>query len=282
SEAARQLAETGRVNAEQMRVQAENGRVTAEGLRDQAETARETAEGLRGQAETARETAEGLRDQAETDRQTAEEEREDGYATIEQNAQAALSYIAPSESTTTASAAHAAGDHLIYNGVYYEVIADIAVGDTLATSGTGANIKAVPDGVSGEVEELKSALNESKNLFTQFTTFARGSQSSGNINNYSNRVRSDIMTFNYPIYVTPNDGFRVNYSYFEDGAYINGTALKATTQYIPAGLSFRISIARVTEISDEQADIEYFSRQATFDTCLRYDIDTNAELIILE
>ena len=68
--------------------------------------------------------------------------------------------IAPSEATSTAAAAHAAGTYLIYNGVLYQATKDIAAGDTLATTGADANIAAVPGGVTGEVADLKSAFDD--------------------------------------------------------------------------------------------------------------------------
>jgi len=68
--------------------------------------------------------------------------------------------VAPSEATSTAAAAHAAGSYLIYNGVLYHATKAIAAGDTLATTGAGANIAAVPGGVTGEVADLMSAINQ--------------------------------------------------------------------------------------------------------------------------
>lgn len=154
SEAARRLAETGRVNAELLRVSAESARVTAESARVTAENARATAETARATAETARATAETARGTAETARASAETARVSEFSTIEANAQAALSYIGPSEDSSTASATHAAGSYFIYDGKLYKATADIAIGDTI-TSGT--NCAQVPGGTMGEVSDLKSA-----------------------------------------------------------------------------------------------------------------------------
>lgn len=52
--------------------------------------------------------------------------------------------IAPVE-VSPAEAAHATGTQLIYNSVLYDVTAPIAIGDTLATSGVGANISVAYD-----------------------------------------------------------------------------------------------------------------------------------------
>lgn len=72
--------------------------------------------------------------------------------------------IGPSEASSTAAAAHAKGSYLIYDGTLYQATADIAIGDTLATTGTGANIAQVTGGAMGEVADLKSAMGEIKNM----------------------------------------------------------------------------------------------------------------------
>lgn len=172
AEVSRARNESARVNAEQGRVTAEQGRVTAETTRQQyeeqrksnettrenRETSRRNAEGDRQHQESLRAQAETIRNTNETNRETAEGEREEGYSTIEQNAQAALSYIGPSESSSTASAAHTKGSYLIYDGKLYQATEDIAIGDTLSTTGTGANIAQVTGGAMGEVADLRSDL----------------------------------------------------------------------------------------------------------------------------
>lgn len=85
----------------------------------------------------------------------------DAANTAAQNANNATGYISATEATSTASAAHEAGTYFIYNGALYQATADIAIGDTLATTGTGANIAQAPGGAMGEVASLKSALDES-------------------------------------------------------------------------------------------------------------------------
>ena len=67
------------------------------------------------------------------------------------SAGAALDYVATVENLSLASAAHAKGSHLIYNGDLYEAIEDIAIGDTLTV---GTNIEAIPGGLGSEVTEL--------------------------------------------------------------------------------------------------------------------------------
>lgn len=72
--------------------------------------------------------------------------------------------IAPTEASSTASAAHAAGSYFIYGGTLYRATADIASGATIVTSGSGQNCEAVTVGgelvtLDGEVSDLKSALS---------------------------------------------------------------------------------------------------------------------------
>ena len=64
--------------------------------------------------------------------------------------------IAPVE-TSPATSAHTAGTQIIYNGVLYDVTADIAANDALATTGAGANIAAADD-VSEQISNVKQAL----------------------------------------------------------------------------------------------------------------------------
>ena len=56
--------------------------------------------------------------------------------------------MAKVENTSTATSAHTTGGYLIYNDKLYEVIADIAVGDTLTVN---TNIKEVPGGIANVV-----------------------------------------------------------------------------------------------------------------------------------
>ena len=66
--------------------------------------------------------------------------------------------VAPVE-TSPATATHTAGTQIIYNGVLYDVTADIAVNDALATTGAGANIAAADD-VSEQISNVKQALSD--------------------------------------------------------------------------------------------------------------------------
>ena len=59
--------------------------------------------------------------------------------------------------SSPATAAHAAGSYLIYNNTLCRASADIAVGDALTV---GTNIAAVSGGLSGDVADLKSAMND--------------------------------------------------------------------------------------------------------------------------
>lgn len=60
--------------------------------------------------------------------------------------------IAPVE-VSPAEAAHVAGTQLIYNDALYNVLTDIAIGDTLTTEGAGANISSADD-ITAQIRNL--------------------------------------------------------------------------------------------------------------------------------
>lgn len=62
-------------------------------------------------------------------------------------------FIAPKE-ISPATADHAVGAYLVYNGTLYQASAAIAIGDALTV---GTNITAVPDGIAGDVAALRGA-----------------------------------------------------------------------------------------------------------------------------
>ena len=212
NEAARQLAETGRVSAETLRASAETARASAENARIAAENTRASAENARIAAETARVSE---------------------FSTIEANAQAALSYIGPSEASSTASAAHAAGSYFIYNGKLYQATADIAIGDTI-TSGT--NCAQVPGGSMGEISNLKSATNDTGNALLGFI----GTLSRTDVAVSKGSIRKELLTFDLTsgnsitIDIKLHSALSVNtYLYLQTE---NGTDLfPGTSRSIPSG-----------------------------------------------
>ena len=240
SEAARRLAETGRVNAELLRVSAESARVTAENARATAETARATAETARATAETARATAETARETAETARASAETARVSEFSTIEANAQAALSYIGPSEDSSTASAAHVAGSYFIYDGKLYKATANIAIGDTI-TSGT--NCAQVPGGAMGEVSDLKSALSDALLLTQETVSVTMNSASSIDPATGANGVitgcRSNYISYTKPLAIKMNlSGYLCTVWAYSANSGSNGV-------YSPTGVDFVDGVATV-------------------------------------
>lgn len=87
------------------------------------------------------------------------------------NAADAQQLVAPVESmagmpTSTATMAHATGSYFVYGGALHMATADIAIGDTIVTSGADANCKAVPGGLGGEVSDLKSAIDGIQGIVT--------------------------------------------------------------------------------------------------------------------
>lgn len=80
---------------------------------------------------------------------------------------ASAKFTAPTEATSTASAAHATGEHFIYNGVLYIATTDIASGATITPN---TNCRAVPGGIGGEVSELKSAIKAEGRVIDNIST----------------------------------------------------------------------------------------------------------------
>lgn len=64
--------------------------------------------------------------------------------------------VAPVE-VSPAEAAHSLGDQIIFNGLLYNVTAQIAVGDSLSASGAGANISAA-DNIEAQIKTTKSQI----------------------------------------------------------------------------------------------------------------------------
>ena len=69
----------------------------------------------------------------------------------------ARAMLAPTEASSTASAAHTAGSYFIYGGTLYQATADIAQGGTIITSGSGQNCEEAALG--GTVSGLKSSID---------------------------------------------------------------------------------------------------------------------------
>ena len=69
---------------------------------------------------------------------------------------ASPSAIAPTESTSTASMAHAAGEYFFLAGTLYQATVDIASGGTITP---GTNCATVPGGLGGDVAELKRSVD---------------------------------------------------------------------------------------------------------------------------
>ena len=68
--------------------------------------------------------------------------------------------VAPVE-VSPAEAAHIVGDQIIFDGILYDVSAQIAVGDSLATTGAGANISAA-DNIETQIKDQKTQLQSLK------------------------------------------------------------------------------------------------------------------------
>ena len=94
-------------------------------------------------------------------------------------------FTAPMEASSTASAAHAAGEHFIYNGILYIATADIASGATITPV---TNCRAVTGGIGGEVSDLKSAFISSL-VSETMSGWEKGTFNTTNGSNYTSDSR---------------------------------------------------------------------------------------------
>ena len=130
------------------------------------------------------------------------------------NANGATGYIAPTEASSTASAAHAAGTYFVYGGVLYRATADIASGGSIVTSGSGQNCEAVT--VGGELVQTKDA-----------------------VKNVDNLVKSSIEAIGSAITITHQETVTADQSYFFylEKPILRGTTFKITNTSTNAGFS---------------------------------------------
>lgn len=133
--------------------------------------------------------------------------------------------------TNVATMTHATGSHFVYGGVLYEATADIAIGDPIVTTGTGANASQVPGGAMGEVADLKSALNNTTG--TTICDFSSGyiNTSTSPIN--KDNVVSSTITYHTIIPCVEGDKFTIR-GYTASGAaarvfaFINASGSRLT------------------------------------------------------
>ncbi len=134
---------------------------------------------------------------------------------------------APTESTGTASAAHTQGSYLIYDGKLYQATADIAIGGTLSTTGTGANIAQVPGGAMGEVAGLRGAT-------TDLAEYS-GILINDKYIDYQNGSFASLSGINYVEFAV-SPGEKINYKYTISTPDLRGLAFyNSLGTFIPPG-----------------------------------------------
>lgn len=110
------------------------------------------------------------------------------------NAKANTSTLATVESTTTASKAYSVGDYLVLNGQLYEVIADIASGETLVV---GTNITA--RNVGEELTALNNGLSHKQNTLTITSLTSTVVGSGVTINSQSLALYGKVLQFSIDV-----------------------------------------------------------------------------------
>lgn len=150
--------------------------------------------------------------------------------------------IAAVELGDTSANAYAIGDLVIHGDVLYKVTAAIAVGDSFATSGAGANIEATT------VEELINGINDDTNdridqVVADVTAVENGATSVGSYLAGDIIMRNDVL-YKAKTDITTGDSFTV------------GTNIEAITinQYIKNIISARN--ARLLQIEEDIATVD--------------------------
>lgn len=130
--------------------------------------------------------------------------------------------IAYEELSTTVSktGGYVAGDHLIYLGQYYEVVADIAQGGTIVTSGAGQNVEERE--VGDEIKKNKTQVDSQIQTLT-----------SAFVNNVNENGCKNIL----PNYITPFSSGGANVAIDDDGiiTVTASSALTGNCNIYPAG-----------------------------------------------
>lgn len=143
--------------------------------------------------------------------------------------------------------------------------------------GIGVFINAVSENTVATVsfnyagEDLQSKLtdaNAGADNFKWYAAFVNGGLSSGSIQTANkNRVATpNILSFDRDIIVTPKSGFKFGIHTFVGGVFSADSGWQTVPYAISANTTFKIVIARVTEDSNEIADIETFTGSVLFDT----------------
>lgn len=164
------------------------------------------------------------------------------------------SSIATVETSNIASHAIAADSYFILDNVLYKAMSDIAIGDTIVTTGTGANAAQVPGGVTGEVADLKSALQDrtlyaitDTDLFDWQAKWRVNSTKKGyttNVEKYAGLGKPKATSGIYPVFVYAGStimaktGYTMDYSVVTE--YSTGTVLESK-RGISAGTIITIS-----------------------------------------
>ena len=207
----------------------------SETAREGAETAQEAAETAQAAAETAQESAE-----------TAEDNTEEYYNNL-------VTHIADDVT-----------DWL--NDNVNPVGAAVVVDSSLTVSGAAADAKVVGD----EVNDLKSDLFNvtDDGYISVYSEFARGGLKDGLPTNHSYRVyTTGIMRYGRNITIVTQDGFRVGVALYDDtDTFMSQTGWITTLYDVPSNTGFKIVIARITENTQEVADLAEFRQGALIAT----------------
>lgn len=163
--------------------------------------------------------------------------------------------IAYEELSTTVSktGGYVAGDHLIYLGQYYEVVADIAQGGTIVTSGAGQNVEEREVG-----DEIKKIVAQNQTLTSAFTN---------NVNQNGCKNICPYELTNYSLTgITITDSADGNYKILNGTCSGNPLIISLLDKVTPYPIDFT-TFSNITLATPEQLGIDVtkkyvFSRQS--------------------
>lgn len=142
-------------------------------------------------------------------------------------------------------------------------MAELGTDTTLTVAGMAADAKATGDAVG----ELRGALGQSydnlKSIGFDYN-FVIGGLLQGELTTAKNRVSMDsIAVAQHDMLLNVSSGFRFGVHRFNNGVFYSDTGLSTNSKLIQKGTQFKISIARITEISSEVASIFEFTNAVT-------------------
>jgi len=159
--------------------------------------------------------------------------------------------VAPIEENSTFSRGYSKGEHFIHEGGLCETTEDVAQGDTITV---GTNCSTVPDGLAGEVADLKSDFVKREIPIADAEPNTTVSSQNGKVssNNTYSMVSFDVIPSSKLIYTTGHNENAAGIAFYDNnGVFISGNAAINGAQNItiPQTAYSAKACYRTTEVS---------------------------------